>query len=558
MNEEINEPLDLLRLRSETDEGSIIRAAGEPDTTELQKLLDMAQRLPLEKRTKWVLDVVWPEAFFGQWDTPLLRAISNQRLDNVAALLRAGANPDGISTFWQESYTFRFRRVVSDIGLRTIRSVEMDPDEVGLPETQILPLAQNELDLRKNRIARFWCGPGDLHLDISPNGEALHSVALAGRTTEAILDALLEAGADTSFWTGSEIKSELPASPLPPSALCLSTPLNQAISANNHDMLEVLLKRSFNPNARALIAGCQAFTPMQHAIRTGNIGAYHRLHAHPLADASLLTPGYGIHILHLAVAQLSVNILEAVNISLSESPVSALGHTLGHIACMPIDKAHIQLFARKVRKSVHDIRSLNLSLRSPSRPWLDSELFAFKHYKRVLRTSEPDYQGPGDRDSFGVLRTSPSVKERRTDPPDYIFFDPPSDEFLEAQAEVMKRIVQELDIEVILAKDYMGNTPMHYLASARIVNEHLIAWLRDHAQGAHCWTEVKNAFGHTPRDLWVDNVTVIEPGYPSGRAGRGWTWGGFRTRSNSSSRSDSEGDLTEGALPYHDFSDQNW
>jgi hypothetical protein len=352
-------------------------------------------------------------------------------------------------------------------------------------------------------------------LDYATNGGALHSVTLAGRTTEAILDTLLEAGADVSFWTGPETKEELPAPPLPPSALCLSTPLHQAIAADNHDMLERLLHLGFNPNARALIAGCQAFTPIQHSIRTGNVRAYRRLSAHPLADASILTPAYRIHVLHLAVAQFSIEMLEAINIPLREAPASALGHTLGHIACMPLDETCMQLFSSKVRESIHDIRNFHLPRHmSDVMPGVDFAMFAKERYKQVSRISDPDYQGPGDKDASGHKKTWPDARERRADPSHYVFLDPPSDEFLGAQAEVMTRIVQELGINIVLDKDYLGNTPMHYLASARVVNDSLIAWLRDYKDGDQCWMEAKNEFGHTPRDLWVDNITVAEPGYP--------------------------------------------
>jgi hypothetical protein len=215
--------------------------------------------------------------------------------------------------------------------------------------------------------------------------------------------------------------------------------------------------------------------------------------------------------------------LEATNIPLSESLPTALGHTLGHIACLPFDETHLQLFSSKVRESIHDLRSLHLPVDWPYNPRLDFTLFAERHYQHISRLSEPDYPGPGDEDSIGIPRGLPPVKERRSDLPDQIFFEPPSDQFSSAQAEV-KKLVQELGIEIVLIKDYLGNTPLHYLASARHVNDPLIAWFRDHTQGVHCWMETKNESGNTPRDLWVDNVTVIEPGYSSGPHGFDWTW----------------------------------
>jgi hypothetical protein len=56
---------ELLRPGSEADEGLVIRAAGRSDPRQLQKLLEMAQRLPVEQRKKRVLDFVWPEEASG-------------------------------------------------------------------------------------------------------------------------------------------------------------------------------------------------------------------------------------------------------------------------------------------------------------------------------------------------------------------------------------------------------------------------------------------------------------------------------------------------------------
>jgi hypothetical protein len=109
---------ELLMPTTEADEGPIIRAAGKSGSTELQKLLDMLQRLTLQEREDLGLDFVWSEELYGCWHTALLRAVRNERLENVNVLLRVGVDPNGISTFWQETYTFRFRRVLSDFRQR--------------------------------------------------------------------------------------------------------------------------------------------------------------------------------------------------------------------------------------------------------------------------------------------------------------------------------------------------------------------------------------------------------------------------------------------------------
>jgi hypothetical protein len=66
---------ELLMPTTEADEGPIIRAAGKSGSTELQKLLDMLQRLTLQERKDLGLDFVWSEELYGCWDTALLRAV---------------------------------------------------------------------------------------------------------------------------------------------------------------------------------------------------------------------------------------------------------------------------------------------------------------------------------------------------------------------------------------------------------------------------------------------------------------------------------------------------
>jgi hypothetical protein len=74
-------------------------------------------------------------------------------------------------------------------------------------------------------------------------------------------------------------------------------------------MLRSLHERGLNLNARAVIAGCQAFSPLQHAVRIGNLEACKTLREFPSLDTSLLTPAYRIHVLHSAIAQLDVEML---------------------------------------------------------------------------------------------------------------------------------------------------------------------------------------------------------------------------------------------------------
>jgi hypothetical protein len=88
------------------------------------------------------------------------------------------------------------------------------------------------------------------------------------------------------LWRTTAVVEALPEEPLPPSALCVSTPFHRATSLGKIAMLRSLHERKFNPNARALIAGCQAFSPWQHAVRIGNLEACKALREFPSFDTA--------------------------------------------------------------------------------------------------------------------------------------------------------------------------------------------------------------------------------------------------------------------------------
>jgi hypothetical protein len=86
-----------------------------------------------------------------------------------------------------------------------------------------------EMFQRRTTLSRFWCGPHLVPLNVSGHGESLHSLVLAAGTTKTLLDCLIAAGADSSFWGTTAAVEALPEERLPPSALCVSTPFHQAI-----------------------------------------------------------------------------------------------------------------------------------------------------------------------------------------------------------------------------------------------------------------------------------------------------------------------------------------
>jgi hypothetical protein len=95
----------------------------------------------------------------------------------------------------------------------------------------------------------------------------------------------------------------------------------------------------------------------------------------------------------------------------------------------------------------------------------------------------------------------------------------PDVDFFDAQVTIMKMLVEDSGIEIACTQDWLGNTPLHFLASGRLVNDNLIAWLRKHPEADDRWKNTKNEFGHRPKELWLDYITVVEPGIAPQRAG---------------------------------------
>lgn len=493
---------------SESSKGPTIQAAEDSDKSVLAGVLDRAQGLSAKDRLEVVLNYVYAEDMANcSWDTPLLRVISCQRTRNIDLLLQHGANPNGIDRDSQACYASRFRRVISDTVDPRLLVIQVDPEEVGGPATQLLPLTEDELAKRTTTVSCFWGFPDAVPLDISGNGSLLHSLVMAARSTLEIFDKILRAGADAKAWSESEHSALEDEDLLQPSALCVSTPLHAAIDTGNREMLEGLLARGFNPNARALIVGCQALTPLQHAIVAGKVGQYQKLIASPRADANLVTPVFGVHVLHFAVAQLRLDLIKTIGLPLSAAPPTALGHTLLHVTCLPFDETHLQIFGPKLRQSIHNLRTTHLKVQS-----VLGASYQFNPSK-LAKPSAPKQDGPGDpaNDDGPSLQSNVLSLNERVDASDLLMPLPSTDHF-DPQLEVIQRIVTELGPSEISKVDIYGNTALHYLASTRIVNGEAVKWLRQEDHDDEVWRTSTNRWGWTPSDLWKDNVTTIEPG----------------------------------------------
>jgi hypothetical protein len=90
-------------------------------------------------------------------------------------------------------------------------------------------------------------------------------------------------------------------------------------------------------------------------------GMFNILASQPNINFELRTPVYGVHILYFAVARLDLEMLKYVasEIPLRNARVTALGHTLLHVACMPADSLEVMRHSKEIYQSIHETRGLH-------------------------------------------------------------------------------------------------------------------------------------------------------------------------------------------------------
>ena len=413
----------------------------------------------------------------GVYDSPLLRAIESNRLANVNILLSAGADPNGQSIHSMYEYGKTFARLSyqnggnQDHNISLQDGVPFDPNAAAYNEV----ITQEEIE---EGPARFWSGKGFPPLSFGAKNAAMTAVEMAARKGSIEgLRATIAAGADISFWVSSP--------PLPPlvlshSALSISSPLHAAIEERHIEMLKELLKRGFDPNLLPFRATISCLSPLMTALacQPPNTEAYELLLSHPNIDIDLRSPVYEIHALHIATAQLSVPLLRYLSskILLDRAGKTALGHTLLHIACLPLEPSEINQSSSLIATSVTRMRTL--------------------HHQPLSRSSRSN-------------RTSHS-----------------------AQVDTVKYILSSSTCS-ILEHDQLGNTALHYLASYADLNEALLAFLRSaDNDGLVSWNSSRNQWGYTAEELYRDgkNKAVAERDRRAMEVERGSFRGGWRGR----------------------------
>ena len=455
------------------------------------------------------LECVANQANHFNTGTSILRAIEMSRAENVCLLLDEGADPNGVPMSKQIDMARRFRRFCCDGSARSAESVRLsmndmemylDDDKVGSVPSQISPpyLTDDELADRCRHFGRFWAVPCCFEIDYSMDEALYHSVVMAGLATTEILDQILEDGADTSAWR-EPLPAALPEeADLKPSEACISTPPHTAIATGNKAMLCALLDRGFSPNARALISGSQALTPMQYAIVIGELETYVLLNARG-ADPQIRTTVFGVHILHFAAALLRMDLLKGIGIPLSEASTTAMGHSLLHIAALPSNWSDFENSAPKVNQSIHDERGMVASFRicERMRNELDDGSGAYEEGRRHL-VYKAEYESKVE----ALYRYEGMERRERTKNPKK-WIRRLAEDGLQQEA-VCRFIVQELGSGQVGLPDQHGNTVLHYLAGVKFPNMPLIDWLKEQDDGASVWQGASNLWGNTPEELYAD------------------------------------------------------
>ncbi|KAE9375149.1 ankyrin [Stipitochalara longipes BDJ] len=433
-----------------------IRAARNPDPRVLIALLDNA---PSTSRRKYTANAFVPGHTNHILLTPLLAAIKAQLPENVRTLLSRGADPNGLPLSGLSAYAGDFLRFRDQSSLIAAPREELLKR---IPTSQTDPITVAEIDERSKRICYFWSSADSVPLDHYRGGDGATALEEACKhdSTE-ILEMVLSSSPDVSFWTASDLQMDVP-DPATPSSLSVSNPLLCAIKHGHINHLQRLLDLGFNPNSMPLACRQQSYSPAMATLMCcdpPNWDALSLLLAHPAIDHKLVTPLTKVHFLHTAVALLSISPLKRVfesGFRVSAAAPTALGHTLLHVACLPLDITHVNIFQESSYSSAHEFRQL-----SPSR----------MQYRVLFNADGPQPQ--------------------------------PTD-FFAAQAELVHYLLsQSPDPDALLAaQDCHENTALHYLAMHRTINQELLDSLLDVSEKAQdVYYDAQNRWGWTAENL---------------------------------------------------------
>ncbi|KAJ5440048.1 uncharacterized protein N7458_011046 [Penicillium daleae] len=478
------------------DNTPIIRAAAKSNPAVLEALLahhaTASAEENLTKRERFRLERLGPSATVGgtacnQFLSPIKSAIRAHLPHNLRLLLAAGANPDGIDRVCMSDYSVRwirgrhFRDDVTSFGCCKPRAIVLANAQCKGISHQLCPLTPGELDERCHGFPRFWTEPNvpGQRLRMEKAFTALEVAAQVGDVE--CLDILRAAGADESAWVQEvsldEKQIQMDDAEWSISFLSTSSPVHEAITAGQQSMLRHLLSTcGYSPNYRSYAAPTVALPPLSYAIARCDLNdpgvqrCLVDLLSHPRLDANLRTPIFNIHPLHFATAhhdpQLLIWLANLIPGGYEAAGTTALGHTLLHIACLPLTATQIVARNPEVAKSIHCARTLDSQ-------WKPHRLPSPLHME--FSTAE----------SIGLgYKITPMTAAEQV-----------------AQQDTIQVLLEWSGVD-LRAKDLEGNTALHYLAGTLNMSEDTIEMIRQMEGGEEVWLESENCYGVTPKEMW--------------------------------------------------------
>jgi hypothetical protein len=478
---------------SDTDAIPEVRAASNPDPRVLRTLLSNApiSEAILSKssarRRKYSANCFVPALVNHIFQIPLNEAIRAQLPLNVKTLLDHDADPNGypLQAVYEYAALFWRYRSLSGLANGTSRALSAVIPRIQAVGAQSEPVKNEEIWKRRGySCCTFWQGSDSLFLNHYDSGEGITAIEEACKhASPEILDLVLSSNPppDISFWVAHP-QQEIPEPPAlapGPSYYSVSNPLLCAIKHRQNHHLRRLLDLGFNPNTMPLACRQQCYSPLMASIiscNPPNWEAFDILANHPSININLITPIMRVHVLHMITALLSLPDLKhvlqmpLVGFELAKLRPTAAGHTLLHIACLPLDITHVNIYAKSIYTSARESRHLPLST-------IEGNARKLQYY--IIQ----EVDGPA----------------------------PQPTSFFPMQEELVMYLLEQSDTpnDLLAVKDYHGNTALHYLAMGRTVNQNLIDRLLESEGARTIYSKARNSWGWTAEQLLQDGKAAV-------------------------------------------------
>ena len=456
----------------------------------------------------------------GPWESALVAAILLQLPSHAELLIEHGANIDGFPTWCFSAASSRFIRgrpnfmTLSAGNTLPVRETVLKKTGTHTATDSNVPFTEEELAKRRLGRSRFWAELDFPRTDYPTNNPISSIAACAKVGNKGLIESLVNGGADEAGWISQ--CDQVPPNPTS-SYLAVDTPLHLAVENEDEEMSQYLLNRGHKPDLFPLALMTRALSAIMFTIAKQSPWLHGFDLLAPHSDLNLRTPLFGCHILHFAVATLNLSLLQHVLATVgsqvfSQNLTTALGHTLLHIACLPIDDSVLNMHSLPIFTSMHEFRNLGTT-------WSPLNL-------------QPRAQSPGGPVPRGTARGTYSNRGRTfsrggsyTDTTRFKHVTP---EDQSSQRSVIHFLLDSLldPGSEVSKQDVHGNTALHYLASYRDLDEALIEDLRTRAgakkglvggenvkdqskrvRDTDPWTSVYNRWGLTAGNLFESGLT---------------------------------------------------